>query len=146
MTETRDDKDNTTLISDSSQKRSRLGREQLIIRRLTAIWHSSSSEDNLADWVEAMMINDSADDSALFTNISKSKALAKIDSLTDSENFHKWEMSVKWVLDTNSVLNWITYPPLTGDSPRWKFFIRINQIIHLWFLLSMSKDVHQYVL
>ena len=52
-----------------------------------------------------MMINDLADDSALFTNISKSKALVKIDSLTGSENFHKWEMSVKWVLDTNLVLN-----------------------------------------
>ena len=42
-----------------------------------------------------MMINNSADDSALFTNISKSKTLAKIDSLTDSENFYEWEMSVK---------------------------------------------------
>ena len=69
------------------------------------IWHSPSSEDDLADWVEAMMINNSADDSALFTNISKSKTLAKIDSLIGSENFHEWEMLVKWVLDTNLVLN-----------------------------------------
>ena len=76
-----------------------------MIRRLTAIWHLSSSEDDLADWVEVMMINDSADDSALFTNISKSKTLVKIDSLTGSENFYEWEMSVKWVLDANLILN-----------------------------------------
>ena len=66
-----------------------------MIRRLTAIWHSSSLKDNLADWVKVIIINNLADNSALFTNISKSKTLTKIDSLTNSENFYEWEMSVK---------------------------------------------------
>ena len=105
MAETRGDGGDTTPISDPSQERPRLGRERSMVRRPTAIQHSPSSEDNLADRVGAMMINNPADDSALFTNISKGKALAKIDPLTGSENFHEWEMSVKWVLDANLVLD-----------------------------------------
>ena len=89
MTETRDNKDNTMLIDDSSQKRSRLGREQSMIRRLIIIWHLSNLKDDLADWVKVMIINNSADNSTLFTNISKSKTLTKIDSLTNSKNFYK---------------------------------------------------------
>ena len=81
----------------------------------------------------------------LFNNVSKDNSLLKIDILTGAENFHKWEIIVKWVLRVKRVLNWVKIKLLIMKSLRWPYYEKIDSIIQVWFLLNIIKNIHQYV-
>ena len=99
---------------------------------------------DLTNQFRELSINNGVE-SQLFVSISKGNSLSKINTLTSTKNFQEWETTVTWILDAKNVLQWIKQPSSLLILSRWIFWERIDQIIHVWFLLNVIKEICQYI-
>ena len=114
-------------------------------RRSDTVSHSSADLDIANHLVNMSINNDTPVKTHLFNNISKDNSLLKIDILISTENFHEWEITVKWVLRVKRVLNWVKIKLLAMKSLRWPYYEKIDSIIWVWFLLNIVKNICQYI-